>query len=179
MATLLDPMAALYCWQVDVEVAGHVYTIPSRPAADWLAAILDGSWSDIVPGLLDPDTSGPLEDAIADLAVDPDELRAAAQAALAEAAGTRWWTARALGGGVVQSPEMVGLLLTRGVDARHVSLGGYLVAAYALAVRGMDKMERARFELDLQRPPAGVPVDEWWDEDAAADSFMSAMVASG
>lgn len=175
MVALLDPVAALRCWTIDVDVAGATYTVPARPAVDWLLAITDGAWADIVPGLLDPDQSGPLEDAIADLAVDPDELRAAAQAALAEAAGTKWWTARTLASAITATPEMVGLLLTRGIDPGHVSLGGYLVAGYSLAVRGMDKMDRARFDMDLQRPPAGVPVEEWWDEDAAADSFMSAM----
>lgn len=175
--SLLDPIAALRCWTIDVDVAGATYTVPARPAVDWLIAIVSGSWADIVPGLLDPDQSGPLEDAIADLSVDPAELRAAAQAALAEAAGTKWWTARNLAASVVTVPEMVGMLLTRGVDPGHVSLGGYLTAAYALAVRGMDKMGRARFDMDLQRPPAGVPAEEWWDEEAAADSFMSAMAA--
>lgn len=175
MAALLDPVAALRCWQVDVDVAGATFTVPARPAVDWLLAVAAGAWADIVPGLLDPDESGPLQDAIADLSVDPAELRAAAQAALAEAAGTKWWTARALAASIVSTPEIVGLLLTRGVNPEQVSLGGYLTAAYSLVVRGMDKMDRARFDLDLQRPPAGVPVEEWWDEDAAADSFLSAM----
>lgn len=177
MAALLDPVAALRCWAVDVDVAGQVYTVPARPAVDWLLAIVDGAWADIVPGLLDPDQSGPLQDAIADLTVDPAEVRTAAQAALAEAAGTKWWTARTLAMSIAVTPEMVGLLMTRGVDPAHVSLGGYLTAGYALAVRNMDKTQRARFDLDLQRPPAGVPAEEWWDEDAAADSFLSAMGA--
>lgn len=178
MVTLFDPVAALLCWQVDVDVAGDIYTIPARPAVDWILAIA-GNWSDIIPGLLDPDTSDPLEDAIANLVIDGDELRAVAQAALAEAAGTKWWTARTLALSIAQSPEMVGLLLTKGVDAGVVSLGAYLTAAYALAVHNMDKTQRAKFELDLQTPPAGVPAEEWWDEDAAADSFMSAMGAGG
>lgn len=177
MVALLDPVAALRCWTIDVDVAGATYTVPARPAVDWLIAIVDGAWGDIIPGLLDPDQSGPLEDAIADLALDPAELRAAAQAALAAAAGTKWWTARTLAASIVAAPEMVGLLMTRGIDPGRVSLGGYLTAAYALAVRGMGKTDRVKFDMDLQRPPAGVPVDEWWDEDAAADSFMSAMSA--
>lgn len=178
MAALLDPIAALRCWQIDVEVAGTVYTIPALPAVDWLVAIVEGTWADIVPGLLPPGESEPLDDLIADLSIDPAELRTAAQAALGEAAGTRWWTARALAGGILQVPQLAGRLLAAGIDPATVSLGAYLTAAYAMAVDGMDKVQRAKFDLDLQRPPAGVPVDEWWDEDAAADSFYAAMGAA-
>lgn len=176
---LLDPVAALRCWRIDVEVAGRVYTIPPLPAADWLVPIVTGRWGDIVPGLLPLDEAEPLDDLIADLAIDPAELRHAAQAALAEAAGTRWWTARALAGGLMQVPQLIGRLLASGLDPAVVSLGGFLTAAYATVVDGMDKMQRAKFDLDLQRPPAGVPVDEWWDDDAAADNFYAAMGAFG
>lgn len=177
--TLLDPVAALRCWRIDVDVAGEVYTIPPTPAVDWLVAIVEGSWADIVPGLLPPDDIGPLDDLIAAGTIDEAELRSAAQAALAEAAGTRWWTARALAGGVLQVPQLTGRLLTRGVDPGVVSLGAFLTAAYGLAIDGMDQTQRVKFDLDLQRPPAGVPVDEWWDDDAAADNFYAAMGAAG
>jgi len=176
-APLLDPIAALRCWQIDVEIGGTVYTIPALPAADWLVPIVEGSWGDIVPGLLPPEQAEPLDDLIAELTLEPEELRHAAQAALAEAAGTRWWTARALAGGLMQVPQLTGRLLARGLDPAVISLGGYLTAAYATVVDGMDQTQRVRFDMDLQRPPAGVPVDEWWDEDAAADNFYAAMGA--
>jgi hypothetical protein len=176
-ATLLDPVAALRCWRIDVDVDGTVYTIPALPAAEWLVPIVTGAWGDIVPGLLPAADAEALDDLIAAAAIDPAELRHAAQAALAEAAGTRWWTARALAGGILQVPQLTGRLLARGLDPTVVSLGGYLTAAYATVVDGMDQMQRARFDLDLQRPPVGVPADEWWDEDAAADNFYAAMGA--
>lgn len=178
-APLLDPVAALRCWRIDVEVAGTVYTIPPLPAAEWLTAIVEHAWGAIVPGLLDPDDAAPIDDLIAAGSIDGGELRHAAQAALGEAAGTRWWTARHLALGVLQVPQLTGRLLARGMNPGVVSLGAFLTAAYGSAVDGMDKSQRVKFDLDLQRPPAGVPVDEWWDEDAAADNFYAAMGAFG
>jgi hypothetical protein len=33
----------------------------------------------------------------------------------------------------------------------------------------------ARFDHELEAPPDGVPVEDWYDEDEAADLFMAAM----
>lgn len=172
LAATLEPV------EIDVEVAGGTYTVPALPASDWLVVIAEGSWGDIVPGLLDPDTTGDLEDRIADLAVDHEELRIAAQAALAAAAGVKWWTARLMAVTAVTT-RLAAHLRLHGIDPTVVSLGAYLSAAYNAATEGMDRAARAQFDMELQRPPVGVAPEEWYDEDAAAEGFLAAMGAMG
>lgn len=175
---LFDLAATFEPCEIDVDVAGATYTIAARPASDWLLVIAEGGWSDIVPGLLDPAVSSDLDDRIADLEVDPGDIRQAAQAALAAAAGTKWWTARVLAVTAVQS-HLAPHLRLRGIDPTVVSLGCYLSAAYSAATEHMDRVKLAQFDLELQRPPAGVAPEEWYDEDAAAEGFMAAMGAMG
>lgn len=173
-----DLAATLEPCEIDVDLAGGTYTLPALPASDWLVVIAHGTWGDIMPGLLDPGTSSDLDDLIADGLLDPDDIRKAAQAALAEAAGTKWWTARLLAVTAVQT-RLAAHLRLRGVDPTVVSLGCYLSAAYNAATENMDRAGRAQFDMELQRPPASVAPEEWYDEDAAAEGFMAAMGAMG
>lgn len=175
---LFDTAATMGLWRIDVDVAGVGYTIAARPAADWLLAILGGQWGDIVPGLLPADQASELDDLLADLAVDPAELRAGAQAALAAAAGTRWWTASLLAATATRT-HLAGALLMHGLNPAAVSLGAYLSAAYAAAIEHMDKVQRGRFDMDLARPPADLPAEEWFDEEAAGQGWLDAMAAAG
>jgi uncharacterized protein YcbX len=160
--------------EIDVDVDGSSYTIPALPASDWLVVIAHGTWADIVPGLLPRDATSVLEDRLADLQVGHDAIRQAAQAALAAAAGTKWWTARLLAVTTVTT-HLAARLRLAGVDPTVVSLGAYLSTAYTAAQEGMDRQARAQFDMELQRPPAGVAPEEWYDEDAAADGFLAAM----
>lgn len=170
-----DLEAVLEPVEIDVDVDGSSYTIPALPASDWLIVIAHGTWAHIVPGLLPGgDATSALEDRIADLQVDHDAIRQAAQAALAAAAGTKWWTARVLAVTAVTT-HLAARLRLAGVDPTVVSLGAYLSTAYTAALEGMDRAARAQFDMELQRPPTGVAPEEWYDEDAAADGFLAAM----
>lgn len=170
-----DPEAGLRCWPVDVDVGGRTWTIPALPAADWMAAALTG-WLDIVPGLVDQPAA--LDDVLDDGTVSYDDCVAAARDALEAAAGCRWWVALRLVHTVCDWATVGGELLLRGVDPGTAPLGAVLAAAYRAATRNADDPQRARIDLALDRPPEGVPVDEWFDEDAAADAFM-ALAAAG
>jgi hypothetical protein len=168
----IDSAATLRCWSIDVDLAGATYTIPPRPAADWLLAIVDGTWADIVPGLLDDADN--LDNLLAEGTIPSAELRTAAQDALAAAAGAKWWSAAQLAYQSTASWISAELLL-RGVDPNRVSLAAYLAAALHAATQRMDKNQRARFELDLDRPPSGVAPEEWYDEGEAERNFMTLM----
>lgn len=164
------PLATLRCWTVDVDVGGITYTIPPVPAASWLLPVLVGSWTDIVPGMVaDP---GDLADLILSEDVSYDEIRGAAQDALAAASGARWWVAAQLAHAAAGSWVAAELTL-HGVDPERVSLGAWLSAAYRAATREMSKADLARFDFDLERPPEGLDPAEWFDEDAAAEGFLA------
>jgi len=173
-----DQAAMLRSWSIEVELGGGEYTIPALPAADWLLALADGAWGDIVPGLLAQDDATDLDDMLSEGTLEEDEIRAAARDALTAAAGIPWWIARTLARFAAQNwvgPE----LLIRGVDPGRTCLGGYLAAVYHIATRNLDAMKRGQFDMELQRPPADLPPEEWFDEDAAADSWLAAAKGLG
>jgi hypothetical protein len=170
----IEPAATLRCWSIDVDLGGQTYTIPPLPASTWMVALVAGTWFDIVPGLLAD--AGDLDDELLDGAVTYDELRAAGRAALAAAAGTKWWSAANLANVTAQT-WISGELLLRGVDPDRVSLAAYLSAAYRVAARNLDKNQWARFQMDMDKPPIGLPPEEWFDEDEAAASFEALMAA--
>lgn len=174
----IEAAAILRCWRVDVELAGGTYTIPALPAVHWLQAILEGSHFDLIPGLLSDEDGGDIDDQLVAGVVTYGEIRDAARAAIAAAAGMKWWTAERLAYAAL-STWVGGELLLRGVDPERVSLGAYLAAAYRAVTRIVDEQKRIRIDMDLERPPVGLPPEEWFDEDEAAARFEAAMAAGG
>lgn len=173
----IDAAAAYRCWAVDVELADRTWRIPALPAADWLDA-LNGTWLDVVPGLVD-DPAGDLDDLLVDGTVDRAAREAAARDAVAAAAGMPWWTASRLAVTLNQQWNSVGSeLLLRGVDPGVRPLGAVLSATYWALARHLDAQKRAQLDIDLDRPPKGVPISEMYDRQAAGQAFM-ALAASG
>jgi hypothetical protein len=170
-----DPAASLKCWTVDVHAADRRYTIPALRATPWLLAVLEGSPLAVVPGLLADETA--LDDLLLDGLIDVAELTAAAHAAVEAAAGVRWWVAERLTASIAGT-ALGGELVLRGVDPDRVSLGAYLLAGWRRAVTLMSERDRFRWEAELERPPAGVSVDEAYDAAEGEALFMAAM-ASG
>lgn len=172
----IDPEATLRCWPIDVDVAGDTYTIPALPASSWLLNVAAGSYLDVVPGMLTDPTV--LDDRLlldGDLG---DECTAVARAAITAASGTAWWTAIRLTRAVTDT--WIGSELTlRGVDPTSVSYATYLAAAYRVATRYADAQTRFQVDVELDKPPAGVAPEDWFDEDAAGDLFEAAMSAGG
>jgi hypothetical protein len=171
----IDPAATLAPYPIDVDVGEFTVTIPALPASAWLAALIRGAVTDLVPGLVDGDT---LDDPIADGLIDGAELLAAARAALAAAAGSTWWAASTLAVEAAGSGLHAELLL-HGLDPAVMSLGAYLAAALHVATRGVPQEKRDEIHWLLDRPPAGVDPGEWFDEDEAAAGFMAAIGSTG
>lgn len=171
----IDGAATLRVWSVDVDVGGNTYTIPARPASEWLLAVATGSNLDVVPGLLEDPAA--LDDALAagDLAAD---CMNAARAAITAAAGCPWWTAARLARAVGDT-WIGGELTLKGVDPARMSFGAYLAAVYRLATRYLDEAKKARLDAELDQPPMDLPVEQWWDEDAAAAGFEAAAARFG
>ena len=170
----LDPMAVVRCWAIDVDVGGATYTIPALPASEWLLAVL-GALSDVVPGLLTrPDE---LDDQLIDGHLG-EECRTAAREAITAASGTTWWTATRLAQAATQTA--IGWELTsRGVDPTRLPFAAYLGAVYRTGQKLMDEQGRARWDWELDKPPAGVRPADWFDPAVAAAGFEAAMAAGG
>lgn len=175
----VDPEATLRCWQVDLDIGGHTYTVPALPARDWLLALLRlpgglaGPIPDVVPGLI-PDED--LADQIADGRVPEEECTRAARDAVEAAAGMRWWSAIKLAHATPGSP-IGGELIVQGVDAAAVSLGAYLSAAYRVATRNASEKDKGRIDSELAAPPVGLGEDAW-DQDELNSQFATAMAAT-
>lgn len=170
-----EPDALFGPCPIDVEVDGRVYTIPSLPAADWCLAVMAQSYMDVVPGLIPDNQAGPLDEALIAGRLYA-ECKAAARAAIGAAAGAQWWPATRL---TLSMSVLAGELHLRGVDPYRVSYGAYLAATYQAATRTMTRKDRARFDRELMSAPAGLPPEEWYDEDHAASLFEAAMSRAG
>lgn len=167
-----EATAVLRQWPLEIQMAGETFTIPARPAADWLLAYLEQGYDGVVPGMLAE--ADHFDDLFMDGAISYQDCVTAARAALGLAAGTRWWSAARLMS-TIPSTWVGHRLLVAGVDPAVVPLAAYLAAGYATAQREMKEETLGRFDHELEMPPEGVPVEEFYDEDAAADLFMAAM----
>jgi hypothetical protein len=176
----IDALAALKIWGLEVELAGEVFEIPPRPAADWFLAILDEDTPlPVVPGLMNAEDDEQVNDLLLGGGVDIDLLVTRSREALTAAAGRPWWEADRLIRSSAASWQVIGGELTRvGVDLEKVSLAAALNAIYVICVRTMDEKERNKFDIDLRLPPIGVEgvkTEDMYDQRAAESAFAALM----
>jgi hypothetical protein len=165
-----DLAASISPQQVEVEAAGRAFTIPIRPASDWILAIADDEpITAIFPGLLSEDGYERVMELLADEKLDAVDLRKPAFAAVSKASGFRWWEAFNLVGMCTHGPLVIGELALRGIDAGSVPFGRWCAALYALNLRGLDEKERQKWIGKFTFPP---PLAEAMDEAASSDSFQ-------
>jgi hypothetical protein len=178
-----DPIASLWPAPVVLVVEPGVYQfeIPELPASKWIEAVLDPDGFAIFPNLLDE----PEEFALAFRAVlrgriTPEQVAKAARDALGAATGRNWWEAdRLIRGSAAEAawPIVHGELTLHGVDLDRVSIGAYCNAVHSLCLSKVHKEEeRAKFDWELTRPPAGVDPEEIAGAFDMADDF-AAMLA--
>lgn len=170
----IDPAATLRCWAVDVDLAGLTVTVPPLPAGPWLLAMLEGTSTAVIPGMLADDAAGEVDDLLLGGALLWADLERAALDAVEAVSGTRWWTAYRLAHAATAT-ALGGELVSRGVDPERVPLGAYLLAAHRLGVRNMEDPKRRQWERELDRPPPGVKAAEVYDDAEAEAAFMAAM----
>jgi hypothetical protein len=174
--------AALYPRPVQVELGGHTWQIRARPAADWVRAITEGGWDDIVPGWLEHDTVTGflLEDRLEDGTITYADCVAAARDALAATAGVqRWWVAAKLVGALRGEAALAGEVALSGLDLTVAPLGALVQGVYRICVRHATAAQRAKLDFELERIPPGVTAAEVYDEDAAADAFEAFAAGRG
>lgn len=176
-----DPIVSLRLRAVEVTLGDWTYTIPARPAVDWIEAVLDADGLAIFPGLMD-DGGEALQDVIIGLAgatIAAEEVAEVCRDALGAAAGRSWWVADRLIRSAMH-PDVAtvvhGRLKLSGVDLETSSLGAFCDAVYALLVENMsEEGQRERLDFQLESPPPGVDLEQAL-EGAGAD-FMAALNA--
>lgn len=170
----IDPAAVIRCRSVHVSVGGVDYRIAARGAGDWMMAILDQGWADIVPGMLD---AGPvldrLYDDLTDGTVSTSDCEKAAQEALSAIAGVPFWVAVKLIHAASRDPAAIGELRLSGVDLGTAPLGAVVAGLYRIYTRDREQKDITKFDAELMRMPPGM-MAERYDEQAASDAFEQA-----
>jgi hypothetical protein len=178
----IDATASLRLWAVTVDLGGERYRIPPRPAAAWLAAIGATNLSRIIPGMLeDVDAGEDLLDRILAGEVRAAEWQDAAHDAIATVTGMKWWTASRLTYYLLSSwSTLGGAVLSRGLDPAVAPVGAVLTLTYRILLENCkDESERRKLDLELDKPPTGIPISEMYDAQQAASNFMSLADAPG
>lgn len=172
----IDATASLRLWAVTVDLGGDRYRIPPRPAAAWLAAIGDVSLSRILPGMLEDVEAGEdLLDRVLDGEIPVVEWQDAARDAIATVTGMKWWTASRLTYYLLDNwGTLGGAALARGLDPAVAPVGAVLTLTYRILLETCkDETERRKLDLELDKPPTGIPISEMYDAKQAAASFMA------
>lgn len=170
-----DPAAPLRCWAVDVDLLGHTWHIPALPAADWIGAAPGGEdYTGIIPGLLaEPDAAEVIADAylaMLDGGDDPSEaIATAARDAIEAATGVSWWIGERLMWLAQQWEGVGGELIRQGIDFARAPIGAVCVAVWRIISAVPDESTRAKLVAQIERPPAGVELDE----DAASEAWLA------
>jgi hypothetical protein len=172
----IDATASLRVWAVTVTLGGQRHRIPPRPAAAWLAAIGSNNLSRVVPGLFEDGEAGEdLLDLVLDGSVPVAEWQDAAHEAIATVTGMKWWTAARLVNYLMSNwGTMGGAVIAKGLDPAVAPVGAVLTLVYRIALENCkDEAERRKLDLELDKPPTGVPISEMFDEKQAAANFMA------
>jgi hypothetical protein len=150
---VVDPLASLRCWPVDIVLPAGATVIPALPAARWLEVLAagDGLWlDDVVPGMCEnPDL---IEDALLDGDLAVDDVADLAVAAIEVASGRPWWAALRIVMATMASWDNVGADFV-GIDAERVSLAAWLDAALPILINHMERSNARTFLMRLEMPP--------------------------
>lgn len=175
----VDGAALIVPRSVLVDLGGREYRIPARPASDWMLTLLEGGWSDVVPGMCEGELDD-LHDQIALGIISTDECEDAAKDAVTAAAGVDWWVAVRLVYSATADPAAFGELRSSGLDVASAPLGAALVSLYRIYTRDKDQKDVAKVDYELAKLPPGVSaVETRYKPDAAAAAFEAQFAARG
>lgn len=174
-----DASANFLAFEVTVELAGHRFTVPALPAADWLVILTaehpDGT--QILPGLLSEADQDSFDDLLMAGELDLTELGEAIRDTITVASGHPWWWSMGLLSAISGEGGTQALGEMSRLNAQEVSLCNWLNGLYSLLVRHMKNEDKAQLDTQLDTPPAGVEVDleDLIDEQASTSAFFGMM----
>ena len=175
----MDAGAALSLSAIEVELGPWVYTIPARPASDWMEALLDEDGGALVPGLMDEATRDDVWREFLRGHITKQHLEQGWRDAITAASGQPWWQCARLvmsAAAIDAWPIVHGKLVSKGVHLDRVSLGALYNVLYFISLEACkDENERALFEFNLTSPPPEVSVEEAMAATNAEEDFMAAL----
>lgn len=178
----VEAAASLRLWAITVDLGGQEYTIPAKPAADWVVAVLNAE-DEIFPvlSLLEPDDYEAAKDRVLiDMAVSFEEVAEVSKQALSAVSGWKWWSAEVLIHSAAAEWRLIsGEMTKRGLDPNRLPLGAWLNGLYAMATEKLTASERMAFDMRLDRPPATADVKPEDRESWAAEAFAAAIMEAG
>lgn len=143
-------LASVGLWGIRFVVAGHTFTIPAKPASDWIEVIVSGTVADL---LEDAET-----ERLADLAVAEDisaELDRVFTDVISEVTGRDWYVGVRLISLLFQD-DLRGEVLSR-VDPSARPLAAVLDVTYTTIVRWKTAEQRTEFDTMLFAPADFAP----------------------
>lgn len=144
----------------DIQIGDKLYQIPALPAVTWLDILAadQPDLLDVLPGLIDdPACSGHLNDLLLDGTWTREDYEETVLAIIAVASGRYWWTTFRLLGAAKDpliGDWLRGNLVLHHIDAEKLSLAAWLDALYAIMTKNMDPDRCAKFDAQLNQPPA-------------------------
>lgn len=171
-------IAALRVWPVTVDLGGTTYRIAPYPAIRWIVPIVDDDWFAIVPGMLDP-ADRSVDDALDAGTIGHADCIRAARDAVGVASGMPWWSAVKLIRSVMVTPDVLGEMVLRGVDAQVVSLGAFTQATYRLFTQETDKKQRAKIDQEISAAPPELTIADRMDLSEGSSGFEEMMRQRG
>lgn len=173
----MDVAASLRPCEIDVTLAGEVFTVPALSAADWLVAILDEEGGSILPGLLAEEDQKRVYHMVLRGELEPAEVNTAWRDLMSAATGRSWWSAARLCRSAADPDawaQVHGRLFDMGVDLDKASIGALCNAIFFLLMTGAkDDEERSTVRFELELPPPGSEEEVWEDRSQIAEDFMS------
>lgn len=168
-----DPIASLTTWPVELVIAGHQYTLPAKPAADWLIALIDdfGSFAQLID-MLTVEEKAAIEQALIDGQIEEGELEQAFRDAVEAVAGRPWWVVLNYLNLLLGAwPRFHGRILSAGLDPCQVSLGAYLDVAHFSFIDGREESAVQKITNFLETPPSGFSIE--LDEESEGETFLA------
>ncbi len=168
-----DPIASLTSWPVELVVAGREYTLPAKPATDWLIALIEdfGSFVQLID-MLTIEEKAEIELAVIEGQVEDGELERVFRDAAEAVAGRPWWVVinylNLLQGAW---PRFHGRILSSGLDPSTISLGAYLDAAHYAFIEGREDSAIQKITNFLETPPPGFSIE--LDEESEGETFLA------
>lgn len=180
---LMDALAALRCWAVEVELdidgEPRLFRIEPFPAADWLIATLQEGHLSYLPGMLDDVQRDELMQALDDHTLTTDALVKANREAIEVVSGWPWWQAGRLIGTLSHGwARLGGMLYGIGIDPERHSLGAVLGGVWSLLYNNTPRKEdREKLVNTLVAPPEIDMGPDEWDDDKAHEALWQMMAA--
>lgn len=146
-------------------VGRRSYSVPFRPAAEWVEAVAaaEGGPAGVLLAVVDQPTQSEIYESLLTGSLSSEELAQAAYDVLSEASPFKWWeTCRLLYAS--RQRQVMGRLALAGLDPWSMPVGVWCTAVYACMTENADDVGKFKFDAQLNNPPDGVEDDDWGDD---------------